>query len=72
MARKTITALIDDVDGEYADQTISFALDGLTYEIDLSNENAIQLREDIEKWAKKSRRAGGRRHRGTGPFSSLE
>lgn len=48
MARKQITQLIDDLDGETLDdggETILFSLDGRAYEIDLSSANAAQLRE---------------------------
>ena len=33
MARKTIVELVDDIDGRPADESITFALDGFTYEI---------------------------------------
>ena len=36
MARKTITTLTDDLDGGPADETVRFALDGRSWEIDLS------------------------------------
>ncbi len=46
MARETITRLIDDLDGvSDADETIAFALDRQTYTIDLTKDNADQLRE---------------------------
>src|SRR5690625_1580782 len=66
MARKTYVELIDDTDGTKADVTVSFALDGVAYEIDLSEENAAQLRSDLATWVEKARRVGGRRTRGTG------
>lgn len=66
MARKTYVELIDDVDGTKADETVTFALDGVAYEIDLSEENAVQLRSDLSTWVEKARRVGGRRTRGTG------
>lgn len=66
MVRKTVVELVDDVNGGKADQTISFALDGVAFEIDLSDENAAQLRKDIAQWADHGRRTGGRRQRGTG------
>ena len=65
MARKTYVELIDDTDGTKADETVSFALDGVAYEIDLSEENAAQLRSDLATWVEKARRVGGRRTRGT-------
>lgn len=65
MARKTFVELIDDLSGEKADETVSFALDGVAYEIDLSEANASQLREELGTWVEKARRVGGRRTRGT-------
>ena len=47
MARKTYVELIDDLTGEKAEETVSFALDGVAYEIDLSEENAAKLREEL-------------------------
>ena len=40
MARKVQVLLVDDLDGGAADETVSFALDGASYEIDLSSDNA--------------------------------
>ena len=61
MARRTFVELVDDMDGGTADETVSFALDGVAYEIDLTAENAAELREAIGVWAGKARRVGGRR-----------
>ena len=64
MARKTYVELVDDIDGSTAEQTVSFSLDGVSYEIDLSEENAAKLRGSLEEWVANARRAGGRK-RGT-------
>jgi len=61
MAQKTQVILVDDVDGSEANQ---FALDGVTYEIDLNEEHAAALRESLEEWVGKARRTGGRRSSG--------
>ena len=37
MARKVQVILTDDVDGSEAAETVNFGLDGVTYEIDLSD-----------------------------------
>lgn len=66
MARKTVIELVDDINGEAADQTITFALDGVSYEIDLSDENAAKMRDDIGGWTATARRTGGRRRAGSG------
>ena len=64
MAQKTQVILVDDVDGSEANQTVTFALDGVTYEIDLNDEHAAALRESLEEWVGKARRTGGRRRSG--------
>ena len=62
MARQTITKLIDDIDGSSADTTITFALEGTNFEIDLSDANAAKMRESLAPWiagARRVRAAGG-------------
>jgi hypothetical protein len=61
MAQKVKVLLIDDLDGSDADETISFAVDGATYEIDLNAEHAAELREAFARWIGHARRSGGRR-----------
>lgn len=70
MARKTFVELIDDMDGSKADQTVTFSLDGVGYEIDLTEENAQKLREDIGAWVGRARRVSGRKTRGGSGSSS--
>ena len=64
MARKTVVSLVDDIDGTKADETVSFGLDGVTYEVDLSEKNAAILRESIASFVGSGRRTGGRAKRG--------
>lgn len=66
MARKTKVTLVDDTDGSDATSTVTFALDGVRYEIDLNEENASVMRSDFSKWTSPARRTGGRAKRGTG------
>lgn len=47
MAKRVIHELIDDIDGKAADESITFGLDGVQYQIDLSKKNAQRLREAI-------------------------
>jgi hypothetical protein len=42
--RKVSIAMVDDLDGTEAEETVSFALDGDDREIDLSPSNAFELR----------------------------
>ena len=75
MAKKVTVTLIDDFDGEgAADETVEFGLDGVTYEIDLSTQNAEKLRTDMKKWADAGRRVGGRRRgrAGTGRRGAID
>ena len=47
MASKTMVELIDDITGEPADESVVFGLDNITYTIDLSADNAKELRDRI-------------------------
>lgn len=64
VAQKVQVLLVDDVTGGDAAETVSFALDGVSYEIDLSEENATELREALTEWIDHARRVGGRRRGG--------
>ena len=62
MAQKVQVLLVDDLDGGEASDTVSFALDGNSYEIDLSEKNAEELRDAFAKYvgaARKANRSGG-------------
>ena len=61
MAQHVQVVLVDDLDGGKAVETVSFALDGVSYEIDLSAKNASKLLDSFGSWAGYARRAGGRR-----------
>jgi len=61
MAQRVEVVLIDDVDGGPADETVSFAIDGVSYEIDLSDKNAARLRDEVASWTGHARRSGGSR-----------
>jgi hypothetical protein len=62
--------LVDDLDGEAADETVEFGIDGKNYEIDLSKENAGRLRDALADFVSAARRAGGRRRGGNNAGSS--
>ncbi|WNM24937.1 histone-like nucleoid-structuring protein Lsr2 [Demequina capsici] len=63
MAQKVQVVLIDDIDGGAATETVSFAVDGTRYEIDLNSENAALLRDDLAKWTTKARKVTAARGR---------
>lgn len=60
MAKTTIVQLVDDLDGTEAHETIKFGLDGLSYEIDLSNKNAAKLRTALAPYVDHGTRISGR------------
>ena len=60
MAQKVQVLLVDDVDGGAADETVTFGLDGVTYEIDLTGANAAKLRDALATWVGHGRKVGGR------------
>ncbi|CAM5505104.1 MULTISPECIES: histone-like nucleoid-structuring protein Lsr2 [Streptomyces] len=66
MAQKVQVLLVDDLDGGEADETVTFALDGKTYEIDLTTANADKLRGLLDPYVKGGRRTGGRAAGGRG------
>ena len=66
MAQKVQVILVDDVDGGEAKETVSFALDGVSYEIDVSEANASKLRDALAPWVGHARRTGGRSGGGGG------
>jgi hypothetical protein len=56
MARETVVKLTDDLDGSAAAATVKFALDGLHYEIDLSEKNDNALRTTLNPFIEAARR----------------
>jgi hypothetical protein len=64
VAQRVVVQLTDDIDGKPAAETVTFGLDGRTFEIDLSEKNARALRKDLAPWVSAARRVSGRRARG--------
>ena len=64
MAQRVNVVLVDDLDGSDAVETVSFALDGVDYEIDLSEKHAAELRNAVSLYVGHGRRTGGRRKSG--------
>lgn len=58
MAQKVQVLLVDDIDGGEAEETVSFSLDGVSYEIDLSAKNASTLRDAVAPYVGAARKAG--------------
>jgi hypothetical protein len=66
MAQKVLVQLVDDLDGTSSTDiaTVTFGLDGVSYEIDLTKGNATNLREHLSEFIASARRTGGRVKRG--------
>jgi len=66
MARKVQVILSDDLDENLsADETVSFSLDGTSYEIDLADKNAKEMRDTFARYVSAARKVG----RGSGRSS---
>ena len=65
MAQKVNIVLVDDIDGSDASQTVSFGLDGATYEIDLNDKNAAKLRDALAGFVGHARKVTTSRGRKT-------
>lgn len=69
MAKRTITTLVDDLDGSELErgsgETVRFGVDGRAFEIDLSGDNAAALRAALQPYMEAGRRivAGRSRRR---------
>lgn len=60
MAQKVQIMLVDDIDGSTADETVTFALDGAKYEIDLTSAHAAQLRSALAPWIRAGRKTSSK------------
>ncbi|MBD8661515.1 Lsr2 family protein [Frigoribacterium sp. CFBP 8754] len=64
MAKKTLVQLIDDLDGtaltDGVGKTVTFALEGATYEIDLSQAHVDELAEVLAPYMAAGRKVNGR------------
>ena len=65
MAQKVNIILVDDIDGSDAVETVTFGLDGTTYEIDLNKKNAAALRDALSGYVGHARKVTGSRGRRT-------
>ncbi len=66
MAQKVLVSMVDDLDGGEAAETVEFSLDGVQYEIDLSDENANDLRDGLYRYIENARKVGGRKRKANG------
>jgi Lsr2 len=64
MGHKVEITLLDDLDSSPAAETVTFALDGVTYEIDLSAKHARELRSGLDKYVEAAQKLTPYRHLG--------
>ncbi|MET9534673.1 MULTISPECIES: Lsr2 family protein [unclassified Streptomyces] len=71
MAQRVVVTLSDDIDGGEAAETVTFGLDGKSYEIDLNTANAKKLRKSLapflEAGRKRSKSGKAYRHTSVAP-----
>ena len=72
MARKVQMILLDDLDGTDAKRTVTFALDGKNYEIDLNEANLDKLTGALDPYIEKARKTTGTSRRTSGTRRSAE
>ncbi|MFF3407501.1 Lsr2 family protein [Streptomyces sp. NPDC002742] len=60
MAQQTVVILTDDLTGGDADETMTFGLDGKTFEIDLNDKNAAKLRKLLAPYVEAGRKLSGK------------
>jgi hypothetical protein len=70
MAQKVNIILVDDLDGSEATETVSFGLDGTSYEIDLNDSHAAELRDALSGYLGHARKVGSASRRGRRSGSS--
>ena len=70
MAQKVHIVLVDDLDGSEATESVSFGLDGTSYEIDLNDANAARLRDALAEFVGHARKVGSASRRGRRASSS--
>jgi len=59
-----VVEVVDDFDGSPADQTVRFAFNGASYEIDLNREHFEEFAAAIQPYIKAGRKVGSTRRRG--------
>jgi Lsr2 len=72
MSRSVSVIITDDLDGSKNAKTVSFGLDGVTYEIDLGTKNRARLQRALAPFTEAGRHVPGRsrRQRGGRPDGS--
>ncbi|QMP84594.1 nucloid associated Lsr2-like [Streptomyces phage Endor2] len=58
---RVIIDLVDDIDGTGTARTITFAVDGVTYEIELNRKNEAKLMKAMAPWVTAARKVSATR-----------
>ncbi|MGV8873690.1 MAG: histone-like nucleoid-structuring protein Lsr2 [Rhodococcus sp. (in: high G+C Gram-positive bacteria)] len=69
MARKVYVQLVDDIDEkpiESGGEHITYSVNGVTYEIDLSDKNAKEFHRKLDYYIEHSTKIGGKRTKKSG------
>ena len=69
--QQIIQTLIDDIDGTEATATITFAVSGVEYTIDLNDKNLAKFEKGLAPFVEHAQRIGGRRQRGGGTVTKM-
>lgn len=72
MAQRVEVVLEDDIDGSPAAETVRFALNGTSFEVDLSSENAQALRGALGRYVERARKASGGPRQARGPRKRVD
>src|SRR4051812_3012125 len=64
VAQRTTVVVTDDLDGSEGANTVTFAFEGVEYEVDLSASNAKKLKKALDPYISAARKTGGRRSSG--------
>ena len=70
MASKTVVYLEDDLDGSEAAETVTFTIQGVEYELDLSEKNLTKFLKAVDPYVEAARRVGGRKRSGSAAKAS--
>ncbi|MFC9841376.1 Lsr2 family protein [Rhodococcus sp. NPDC127530] len=74
MARQIVVEHVDDIDGtaiaEGKGETITFSVNGIDYEIDLSARNAREFHKKLDHYIDYATKTGGRKNRSAGTLTS--
>jgi hypothetical protein len=70
VAQRTVVTLEDDIDGSEAEGTVTFGLNGVQYDIDLSKKNSDKLAKALAPYVASARRVSTRASARSAPAGS--